>query len=446
MNNAKHILLLVALLLGRVGVGCAQDNARMSDHTIMGTARYVGMSGAMTAIGGDPSAALDNPAGLGLYRRSEVLLTGDFSFDRTSQSLATGAEKRNIAMIPQASWVISLMTSNPTEVGAQYHNFMFSFHRLHSFYRNMYATAEGEASLGALFASTGVDMGIDYCADRTALSNELLLQESGYIHDYGIDWAMNISNRWYVGAGLHVQSYNLTADATYKEVFPTINADGLNYANRNVTYLHYRGSGANGSLGVLYRPLNWLRLGFSLQTPSIATLTINSDGTFTGRTDSVRSSEAPYLTGKDKFSAPLHTSTSVAFQLGTLGMLALQYDYRHTLYQEHYHSMRVGLEIIPVMGLYLNAGYAYESTFGSQSNIVNIDPTLERQDAYYQVPKYSQYASVALGYRGEFIIVQAAYQFRWQAMQLYAHQNATPYSLESQTHRIVLTLGWHRRN
>jgi hypothetical protein len=43
----------------------------------MGTARYVGMGGAMTAIGGDPSAAIDNPAGLGLYRRSEISVTID---------------------------------------------------------------------------------------------------------------------------------------------------------------------------------------------------------------------------------------------------------------------------------------------------------------------------------------------------------------------------------
>ena len=48
----------------------AQDVQRLSERQIIGTACFVGMGGAMTAIGGDPSAVLDNPAGLGLYRRS----------------------------------------------------------------------------------------------------------------------------------------------------------------------------------------------------------------------------------------------------------------------------------------------------------------------------------------------------------------------------------------
>ncbi|MBR4432251.1 MAG: hypothetical protein IKS76_03500, partial [Paludibacteraceae bacterium] len=56
----------------------AQDYARLGERTIMGTARYVGMSGAMTAIGGDPSAVMDNVAGLGLYQRPEAMLTFDY--------------------------------------------------------------------------------------------------------------------------------------------------------------------------------------------------------------------------------------------------------------------------------------------------------------------------------------------------------------------------------
>ena len=50
----------------------------------MGTARYVGMAGAMSAVGGDPSAVMDNVAGLGLYRRSEVMITFDETLDRTA--------------------------------------------------------------------------------------------------------------------------------------------------------------------------------------------------------------------------------------------------------------------------------------------------------------------------------------------------------------------------
>ena len=63
----KRIFILAGLVLLLGSVSIAQDLECFSERDIMGTARYVGMAGAMNAVGGDPSAVLDNPAGLGLY-------------------------------------------------------------------------------------------------------------------------------------------------------------------------------------------------------------------------------------------------------------------------------------------------------------------------------------------------------------------------------------------
>ena len=65
----------------------------------MGTSRYVGMAGAMAAVGGDASAAADNPAGLGVYRRSELMLTFDHQINIPSQGRLT--QQFSVA---QASW------------------------------------------------------------------------------------------------------------------------------------------------------------------------------------------------------------------------------------------------------------------------------------------------------------------------------------------------------
>ena len=86
----------------------AQDYSRMAERTINGTARYVGMSGAMSAIGGDPTAVYDNPAGLGLYRRMEIMLTADGAFDRTRQYTPDGfinPSRCNRGVLAQASFV-----------------------------------------------------------------------------------------------------------------------------------------------------------------------------------------------------------------------------------------------------------------------------------------------------------------------------------------------------
>ena len=81
----------------------AQDVQRFSERHIVGSARYVGMSGAMTAIGGDPSAILDNPAGLGLYRRSEFSITLDETIDQTNQANTEDTQQRTRLGIPHTS-------------------------------------------------------------------------------------------------------------------------------------------------------------------------------------------------------------------------------------------------------------------------------------------------------------------------------------------------------
>ena len=51
------------------------DAYKFSQYDISGTARYMSMGGAFGALGGDISSMRTNPAGLGIYRSSEVLTT-----------------------------------------------------------------------------------------------------------------------------------------------------------------------------------------------------------------------------------------------------------------------------------------------------------------------------------------------------------------------------------
>lgn len=444
----SYIILSLSLLIGGSGVIIAQDNARLAERTINGTARYVGMAGAMTAIGGDPSAAIDNPAGLGLYRRSELMLTADYTYDLTRQlGVTINPLKKHIMSFPQASWVVSFPTANVYEVGTQFHNLMLSYRRVHDYRRDFQALGASDASLGALLLSTGVDLEMNYCTDRYNAGSEFVLQESGSIDEYSVQWATNISNKWYVGLGAHVQSYSMSSDAIYAEKFDRYNLKNEQYYNRNATSLIFNGVTCTFSAGFIYRPTQWLRMGFSLHTASVGNISTYTSGHFTSRVDTVGVSYAPdnVWTSSD-LRLPWRTSTSIAFQLGKIGMLGLQYDYAHQKGIDDRHSLRAGMEIVPIAGMYINAGYAYESTFQSQILTVPMDYTLERQDTYFMYPKSTQYASVALGFRGRYIIAQAAYQYRWQNIAIGAHENAVPYAFHTDTHRLVFTLAWHRSN
>ena len=222
MKRLAYILTIIGLALGVNSPSQAQDYFRLGERTINGTARYVGMSGAMSAIGGDPSSAHDNPAGLGLYLRSEVTLSFDQTMDFTWQN---GDDKNRqndfLFSVPQASIVFSLPQNN---------KFQFSYRRLHSYRRTMYGTGKDGYSLGAVLNTLDVNWDIAFCTGNPNRAHDLKLYEAGMVNEYAFNWAINISDSWYVGAGLQVQSYNLSADAIYQEDF----AGGMYNSNKTI--------------------------------------------------------------------------------------------------------------------------------------------------------------------------------------------------------------------
>ena len=426
MRKFRFILVFVlcTLSLGTF----AQDYIRLGERTIMGTARYVGMSGAMSAIGGDPSAAHDNIAGLGLYRRAEGIISLD----------VTHGSSRTAISIPHASFVLSLPSFQPGSK-VKFNNIFFSYRRLHVYNLSVLGNGANAPSLGALVNRESIAWDIPFCKERTNDAYSLDLVESGAVNEFDFGWAMNISDQWYVGLGVNIQSYRMSSNATYNETF------GSMY-NRNKTTLLHTGTSVSMSAGMIYRPAEWMRLGLGIETPSLGSLSTYTTGTFTAKTDSVRNSYAKDLVMRDgNFHMPLHTSTSAAFQIGAYGMVALQYDFYYQNSADPIHSLRAGIEVIPVMGMYINAGYACESPFKRSTKVVPMDPTFDRQDTYFTRPNITHYGSFAIGYRGPNVIVQAAYQYRWNRQDLYAHENiVNPFDAQTTTHRVVLTVGWHQ--
>ena len=64
----------------------AYTNAELSSTSdVIGTARYVGMGGALGALGADISAISSNPAAIGLYRRADVALTAGGLWQKNKQ-------------------------------------------------------------------------------------------------------------------------------------------------------------------------------------------------------------------------------------------------------------------------------------------------------------------------------------------------------------------------
>lgn len=67
------------------------DAARFSGSELNGTARFVGMGGAMSALGADISVIGTNPAGIGLFRSHDLSLS--FGFNKMLQTVIWAVQR-----------------------------------------------------------------------------------------------------------------------------------------------------------------------------------------------------------------------------------------------------------------------------------------------------------------------------------------------------------------
>ena len=124
----KKIFLYSLALAASMPVAAQEtyENAKLTSSELNGTARYVGMGGAMEALGADISTIATNPAGLGLFRHSTISASGGMVSQYNGNSF-DGANKTN-ASFDQVGGVYSMRT------GAQnYLNFGFNYHKGRNF-------------------------------------------------------------------------------------------------------------------------------------------------------------------------------------------------------------------------------------------------------------------------------------------------------------------------
>ena len=137
----KKIITLAAwgLLAAAVPVSAqtVYDAAKITNKDLNGTARFVGMGGAMGALGGDISTIGTNPAGIGVYRSNDAMVSFGFSSYGTESNYVgnkMNSDKMR-ASFDNAGFVLSSKIGNATAL--RYVNFGFNYHKAKSFCKNM---------------------------------------------------------------------------------------------------------------------------------------------------------------------------------------------------------------------------------------------------------------------------------------------------------------------
>lgn len=491
MKHLLHILLL--LLIFRTTVfaqAFLPDYQTYSEIDIVGTARYVAMGGAFTALGGDVSAALHNPAALGVFRHGEVSLTTDVYFDKVSSGINTDNAFR--FSVPQTAWVMNFNHSDGQK-GLLKSSLMLQYHRLKTYTRNSFYSAAGqslsltdlmvdmtngleESALEDSYWYNNRDVGtlseaayqlflIDPDEDNPyywhsilnadeRVDNILQINESGSADEYSFSWGGNISNCVYFGLGANLRSINYHRTATFREDFEQGGSFSLTSA------ISTSGIGFDATVGIIAYPTNHLRIGVSYQTPVWMALGTYcyTDAWSKSYNNGSFSYKTPRITD-DYFVLPMRLSTGLAFQFG-IGAVSLQYDWQHHTDNiiPDMHNLRVGTEFVIKNNLFLRAGYATMSSF--RKTDLYFSPAIDdiRSDTDYKNLHIAHFVSAGLGFRNKYIIAEMAYQCRMEKARQYAfsrplndyegyatdYQNMS-YDMNAVTHRIVFTIAWTMR-
>ena len=296
MKRFTYILFSLSLLAGPLYAQGEVDAARFSREDLHGTARAMSMGGAFGALGGDQTGVSINPAGIAVYRSSEVVGTVNLSQERStvgSQEMnKTRFDMDNLGFVgyfPLRNDVMPLV------------NFGFSFNKLKSFNKNISAIGSPNSTMLDYIAdrSAGVhpdllqmgdnlpdpfmgdqpwlailgynswlidpvdDEGTFYdpVTNESGAINEIHLQERGYIDNYDFTVGTTFNHVLNLGLSLSIKdiSYSLTSD--YLEDF---NNGGYTLTN----WLTTSGAGVSAKIGAIYRPTNAIRFGLAYHTPT----------------------------------------------------------------------------------------------------------------------------------------------------------------------------------
>lgn len=123
----KILSIMTAAMLGTaVSAQETYDNAQLATKDLNGTARYVGMGGAMEALGADLSTIGTNPAGIGMFRRSMV--AGSFGFNSQQDAKSFGNANKTNMSFDQAGFVYSMRSGRHSML-----NFGFNYTKSKNF-------------------------------------------------------------------------------------------------------------------------------------------------------------------------------------------------------------------------------------------------------------------------------------------------------------------------
>ncbi len=364
MKKLGLILFVCFVMLSTLNSQNVDDALRYSQIFYGGTARFMSMGGAFTALGGDMSSLSQNPAGIGVFRSSELTLSPQLFKIKTTAGFNGNTSDFLYNFNLSQAGIVSNLISNNRESGLISLNMGYSFNKTNNLNQSMriqgisnsssMADYWAGASDGTYYSDLQGAPGIAYDAwvmdtitgsggirYGTAFSNygdnppsvygqtiRRLVSYEGYTGEHAISIGGNYSNKIYFGATLGISKLKYTSH--YEHLESTDISMPSNF--QNFTYTdHYENNGTGYSLklGAIIKPIEALRIGLAFHTPTIYHINeyfyedITSNFTDGGHYDI---SDTP-MRYSYALTTPFRALAGVAVQIRKIALLSADYEY-----------------------------------------------------------------------------------------------------------------------
>jgi len=327
------------------------------------------MAGAFDAVGGDFSVLATNPAGIGLYRSTEVTFTPSLWINDAKSVYNNNISTDNNAnvSIGNIGIIFAIKPHDKSNSGGlQNFNLGIGFNHQNNFSSHVFMGGTNNSSslmtsfvkelnnypggitTGMINDSYPFDIGPAYMANLIVYDSASgkywcdapnggvfqteSISTSGSINEFDLSLGGNFNDKLYFGATFGIPTINYTERDHYTET----RSDTAKVHNfRNLVYDQYlntTGVGINLKVGLIYRPVHWLRIGATVHTPTYyGNMKDSWHSSFSSAFDSSQWNQervySPDGYYEYSLSTPFRAIGGLAFTIGEYGLISGEYEY-----------------------------------------------------------------------------------------------------------------------
>lgn len=368
MKKLIVFLLCLPVFLPNLKSQTAVDALRYSQIFYSGTARFQGLGGAFGAVGADFSDVSVNPAGIGLFKSSELTFSPSFWLGHTNTTYngVISTDNRANFALGDFGVVFSIKTGKQdNSPGIKNINFGIGLNRQNDFNNRIYIAGQNNTSSiltnwsDILNSQPGVidgnyinnnypfDIGpaynsglIYYDSIKKVYTNDgpnggvyqqKWISTSGSINEFELSAGTNVNDKFYIGITIGIPTIRYYESSNYQE---TKTDESIPYF-RQMNYqqiLETHGTGINLKAGLIYRPASWVRIGVAVHTPTYySNMHDNWSSYVHAKYDSASFAENTQYSPAGYFdyqmSTPFRAIGSLAFIISKYGLVSADYEY-----------------------------------------------------------------------------------------------------------------------